>query len=198
MKLLLCITDYVLSDPSRRASYDVQRQAQSTFGGGSAPDFSSFFGSDGDYEKEQSSSANFFSNFFRNAQAAGGFGGSQQQRQHEEQPAHDPADEAPNANGQPNAEGVFGSVFEELLRPEVKRVAPLWTWVGSASGAAMGFIVGSVPGAIGGAVVGNRLGAIRDAKGKSVAQVFSSLGAGQKAEVLRALAMKVLGSMSGR
>ena len=59
---------------------------------------------------------------------------------------------------------------------------------------------------------GNRLGAIRDAKGKSVAAVFSELGGNQKAEVchipktgvvratkyiiqiLRALAMKVLGS----
>jgi hypothetical protein len=65
------------------------------------------------------------------------------------------------------------------------------------------------------ALAGNRLGAVRDAKGKSVAQVFAGLGAGQKAEVspvrwrargrsltfgmvqiLRALAFKVLGSMS--
>jgi hypothetical protein len=63
-----------------------------------------------------------------------------------------------------------------------------------------------------GAVAGNRLGAVRDAKGKSVAAVFSDLGGNQKAEVcpthatkelhllnvllqiLRALAMKVLGS----
>lgn len=34
-----------------------------------------------------------------------------------------------------------------------------------------------------GSYAGNRLGAIRDAKGKSVAQVFSSLGGSQKAEV---------------
>ncbi len=34
-----------------------------------------------------------------------------------------------------------------------------------------------------GAVAGNRLGAIRDAKGKSVAAVFNDLGAPQKAEV---------------
>lgn len=32
-------------------------------------------------------------------------------------------------------------------------------------------------------MAGNRLGAIRDAKGKSVAEVFGGLGAGQKAEV---------------
>ena len=34
-----------------------------------------------------------------------------------------------------------------------------------------------------GAYAGNRLGAIRDAKGKSVAAVFSQLGGDQKAEV---------------
>lgn len=34
-----------------------------------------------------------------------------------------------------------------------------------------------------GAVAGNRLGAIRDAKGKSVAAVFNDLGGQQKAEV---------------
>ncbi|KAJ3005851.1 hypothetical protein NUW54_g4161 [Trametes sanguinea] len=64
-----------------------------------------------------------------------------------------------------------------------------------------------------GMYAGNRLGAIRDAKGKSVAAVFSQLGGSQKAEVraavsrhypelrtdgsvqiLRALAAKVLGA----
>lgn len=34
-----------------------------------------------------------------------------------------------------------------------------------------------------GAFAGNRLGAIRDAKGKSVAAVFSELGGSQRAEV---------------
>lgn len=41
----------------------------------------------------------------------------------------------------------------------------------------------NVPGLVLGAFAGNRLGAIRDAKGKSVAAVFSELGATQKAEV---------------
>ncbi len=71
-----------------------------------------------------------------------------------------------------------------------------------------------MPGLVVGAYAGNRLGAIRDAKGKSVAAVFSELGGAQKAEVrrkrlraarpnsasitsclqiLRALALKVLG-----
>ncbi|KAJ2918995.1 hypothetical protein MD484_g1405, partial [Candolleomyces efflorescens] len=95
---------------------------------------------------------------------------------------------------QPNAEGVFADVFEELLRPEVDRIVPWWSWVGTVSGAGLGFIVANVPGLMVGAVAGNRLGAIRDAKGKSVAAVFAQLGGNQKAEILRALALKVLGS----
>lgn len=47
-----------------------------------------------------------------------------------------------------------------------------WGLLGGGSGAALGFIVANVPGALAGAVAGNRLGAIRDAKGKSVYSVF--------------------------
>ncbi|KAF8807539.1 DnaJ-domain-containing protein [Phlegmacium glaucopus] len=103
---------------------------------------------------------------------------------------------APNRTGtaQPNPDGVFADVFDELLRPEVERHVPWWTWIGAVCGAGLGFIVGNVPGLALGAFAGNRLGAVRDAKGKSVAAVFSELGGQQKAEVLRALAMKVLGS----
>lgn len=42
---------------------------------------------------------------------------------------------------------------------------------------------------------GNKLGQIRDNKGKPVAQVFATLPGSQKAQILRALAFKVLGSM---
>lgn len=55
--------------------------------------------------------------------------------------------------------------------------------MGAACGGGIGFIVANVPGAMVGAFAGNRLGAIRDAKGKSVAAVFSQLGGNQKAEV---------------
>jgi len=96
--------------------------------------------------------------------------------------------------GQPNPDGVFADVFDELLRPEIDRQVPWWTWLGSVCGAGLGFIVGNVPGLALGAFAGNRLGAVRDAKGKSVAAVFSELGGQQKAEILHALAMKVLGS----
>jgi hypothetical protein len=51
------------------------------------------------------------------------------------------------------------------------------------SGGGLGFIIANLPGLMLGAVAGNRLGAIRDAKGKSVAAVFSDLGGQQKAEV---------------
>ncbi|KAF9015298.1 DnaJ domain-containing protein [Cyathus striatus] len=101
---------------------------------------------------------------------------------------------AGNASERPDADGMFADVFEELLRPEVQRHAPWWAWFGAACGGGIGFIVANVPGLMLGAYAGNRLGAIRDAKGRSVAAVFSELGGNQKAEILRALAMKVLGS----
>lgn len=75
------------------------------------------------------------------------------------------------------------SYTSQLLRPEIERHVPWWTWLGSVCGAGLGFIVGNVPGLALGAFAGNRLGAVRDAKGKSVAAVFSELGGQQKAEV---------------
>lgn len=55
--------------------------------------------------------------------------------------------------------------------------------MGGISGAALGFIIGNVPGLLAGAVAGNRLGAIRDTKGKSVYEVFQQLPQGEKAKV---------------
>lgn len=73
----------------------------------------------------------------------------------------------------------FGSVFEEMLREEgmaegehAKPTGKFWSMVGGLSGGAMGFIVANFPGALAGAVAGNRLGAVRDARGKSVYSVF--------------------------
>ncbi|THH10937.1 hypothetical protein EW145_g1005 [Phellinidium pouzarii] len=88
-----------------------------------------------------------------------------------------------DAGQRPNAEGMFGDVFEDLLRPEVDRALPLWTWLGALCGAGLGFIIANFPGLLVGGLAGNRLGAIRDAKGKSVATVFTQLGGNQKAEV---------------
>ena len=70
-----------------------------------------------------------------------------------------------------------------MLRPEVERHAPWWAWLGAICGAGIGFIIANIPGLMFGMYAGNRLGAIRDAKGKSVAAVFSQLGGDQKAQV---------------
>ena len=72
---------------------------------------------------------------------------------------------------------------QQLLRPEVERTLPLWAWLGAICGAGLGFIIANIPGLLVGVLAGNRLGAIRDAKGKSVAAVFGQLGGNQKAEV---------------
>ncbi|KAH9944500.1 DnaJ domain-containing protein [Epithele typhae] len=93
------------------------------------------------------------------------------------------------AGDRPDADHVFASVFEE-----VERHAPWWAWFGAVCGAGLGFIIANVPGLMVGGYAGNRLGAIRDAKGKSVAAVFAQLGGSQKAEILRTLAAKVLGA----
>ncbi|KAJ7070768.1 DnaJ domain-containing protein [Mycena amicta] len=93
-----------------------------------------------------------------------------------------------------DAEPHSDDMKQQLLRPEVQRRAPCG--FGAICGAGLGFIIANFPGLMLGAVAGNRLGAVRDAKGKSVAAVFSDLGGNQKAEILRALALKVLGSAS--
>ncbi|KIK06856.1 hypothetical protein K443DRAFT_129441 [Laccaria amethystina LaAM-08-1] len=136
-------------------------------------DYDVLYTSRGDRTDDPASSSGFFSQFFSNPGAR--------------------RTDAP-AEGQPDADGVFADVFEELLRPETERHTPWWSWLGAVCGGGIGFIIANVPGLMLGAFAGNRLGAIRDAKGKSVASVFNELGGQQKAEILRALAMKVLGS----
>lgn len=66
-----------------------------------------------------------------------------------------------------------------------------WSLVGSLSGGAMGFIIANFPGAVAGAVAGNRLGAVRDSRGKSVYAVFQELPQADKARMLTDLASKV-------
>lgn len=55
---------------------------------------------------------------------------------------------------------------------EARPTNRFWSLIGGISGAAMGFIVANAPGAVAGAVAGNRLGAVRDHRGKSVYAVF--------------------------
>lgn len=66
-----------------------------------------------------------------------------------------------------------------------------WSVVGAVSGGAMGFIIANAPGAIAGAVAGNRLGSVRDTKGKSVYSVFQELDQPAKMRLLSDLAQKV-------
>jgi len=66
-----------------------------------------------------------------------------------------------------------------------------WSIVGAVSGGAMGFIVANAPGAIAGAVAGNRLGAVRDTRGKSVYSVYQELDQPAKMRLLGDLAQKV-------
>jgi len=102
----------------------------------------------------------------------------------------------------------FGSVFEEMLREEglaedgeggqrSRPTSRFWAVVGGVSGGALGFIVGNFAGGLAGAVAGNRLGAIRDAKGKSVYEVFLDLPQPNRAQLLSELAAKVFQSAMG-
>ncbi len=72
-----------------------------------------------------------------------------------------------------------------------------WSLVGGVSGGAMGFIMANFAGALAGAVAGNRLGAVRDARGKSVYSVFNELPQSQKAQLLSQLAAKVFAHAVG-
>ncbi len=65
----------------------------------------------------------------------------------------------------------------------MERRVPWWSYLGTISVGTLGYIFANIPGAIAGSVAGNRLGAIRDAKGKPVITVFAQLTGNQKAEV---------------
>ncbi|KAI9683846.1 MAG: hypothetical protein M1829_004180 [Trizodia sp. TS-e1964] len=153
---------FTLSDPVRRHDYDEAR----TFHG-----FPSFPSAAEESTNEPSSSFPW-SSF--------GFG------------AKKPAEREQAASNQ------FGDVFEEMLREEgmaegerARPTGKFWSIVGGLSGGAMGFIIANFPGALAGAVAGNRLGAVRDARGKSVYSVFQELPQGDKAMLLSQLAAKV-------
>ncbi|KAI4160504.1 MAG: hypothetical protein L6R39_000210 [Caloplaca ligustica] len=167
---------YTLSDPSRRRDYDSARSYHGF------PDPSA---GDSDPEEEEIPRPD--------ASGGGGFPWSSfgfgAKNAHEEEKF---------SNEQ------FGSVFEEMLRDEglaegqeAKPTGKFWSLLGGLSGGAMGFIVANFPGALAGAVAGNRLGAVRDARGKSVYSVFQELPQGDKAKLLSELAAKVFAHAIG-
>lgn len=165
---------YTLSDTTRRREYDAARNQFHGFSGGSAADDSS-----ADEEVPRPEPGSGMPGGF--PWSAFGFGGS----------AKSEADANQYSNQQ------FGGVFEEMMRDEGMAeddnspTKTFWSIVGGMSGGAMGFIVANMPGAVAGAVAGNRLGAIRDKKGKSVYSVFQELEQPEKMRLLSELASKV-------
>ncbi|KAI9674657.1 MAG: hypothetical protein M1817_001560 [Caeruleum heppii] len=162
---------YTLSDATRRRDYDAAR---------SFHDFSSSAAMDDSDGQPQSSWKSSF------PFSAFGFGAGNQ------------------AEGEHHTNEQFGSVFEEMLREEgmaegeqAHPTGKFWSIVGGLSGGAMGFIVANFPGALAGAVAGNRLGAVRDARGRSVYSVFQELPQGDKARLLSQLAAKVFAQAVG-
>lgn len=98
----------------------------------------------------------------------------------------------------------FGSAFEEMMHDEGMAEGPdnqptraFWSIVGGLSGGAMGFIVANMPGAVAGAVAGNRLGAVRDKRGKSVYAVYQELPQDERMKLLSNLAAKMLSGAVG-
>ncbi|EJU01859.1 DnaJ-domain-containing protein [Dacryopinax primogenitus] len=169
---------YVLSDPGRRRDYDALLDARAPAGWGEGA----------------SASASFFEQF-----ASAFASGASHPPPPESTTTNDssPEPEAPPSSWsshQPDPNTTFSNVFADLLTPEIAPHLPYWTWLGSLSGAGLGYIIGNVPGLMLGAYAGNRLGKVRDAKGKSVAEVFVALPGARKAEILKVLAMKILGS----
>ena len=168
---------YTLSDATRRRDYDATRAF-----------FPSSDAEDADEEVPQHNTGGGGSNwssFFGGGSSGGGASGQGQQ-------------ESRRSNEQ------FGSVFEEMLREEGlaegennQPTGKFWSIVGGLSGGAMGFIVANFPGAVAGAVAGNRLGAIRDTRGKSVYAVFQELPQGEKAKLLSELAARVFAQAVG-
>ena len=83
------------------------------------------------------------------------------------------------AGGSSWQDAQFADVFEEMMNEEGLRgetveqegTGRFWGVIGALAGAMIGFIIANFAGLLAGAVLGNRLGAIRDRKGKSVYQV---------------------------
>ncbi|KAI0193812.1 DnaJ-domain-containing protein [Astrocystis sublimbata] len=201
---------YTLSDATRRREYDAQRRL---FGGSSnrrpkpsstnanppppgafTPDYEDFdeeipLGGDADAGP---GAGNFYSwawNYFTQGQGQGQGQNSQQQQQARQ--------DTENAQ--------FADVFEEMMREEGLNEAQqeqqakgkFWSLAGGAAGGVLGFIAANFPGAIAGMVAGNRFGAIRDARGKSVYDVYQELPQSDRARLLAQLATRVFSHATG-
>lgn len=167
---------YTLSDPKRRAEYDTQRRLFNR-----APSEDPFAQADEEMPQHGAGagSADFYSwawDFFTKQKNGQGNMGDRQQTE----------------------DAQFGNVFEEMMREEGmaedgnnRPTKQFWSIIGGLSGGALGFILANVPGLVAGAVAGNRLGAVRDAKGKSVYAVFQDLPVDARTRLLAQLATRV-------
>ena len=183
---------YTLSDPTRRRDYDAQRRlfskGPSRNTRNSTPKYDPFADPEVDDDEGIPAAAagagasgpgaySWAWNFFTK-----NHGGQDRQQQEDDQ---------------------FEDVFEEMMREEGmaegdnRPTSKFWSMVGGLSGGAMGFIVANVPGMVAGAVAGNRLGAVRDAKGKSVFAVFQELPQDDRARLLSQLAARVFSHVVG-
>ncbi|KAG0650823.1 putative J domain-containing [Hyphodiscus hymeniophilus] len=175
---------YTLSEPSRRKDYDAARVYHG-FGSG-ASTASTAWDSDEDIPIPDP-----------DVEAAGSGGGFPWSSFGFSSKAKNKEEEQKFENEQ------FGDVFEEMLREEGMAenggtpTGKFWSMVGGLSGGAMGFIVANFPGMLAGAVAGNRLGSIRDSRGKSVFAVFQELPQADKARLLSQLAQKVFSHAVG-
>ncbi|GJN73153.1 hypothetical protein PLICBS_007229 [Purpureocillium lilacinum] len=199
---------FTLSDASRRREYDTQRRlfpgsrsrkkkpaAASSSSGSSYADPFAEYDESADEEippqggNDTSGAGNAYSwawNFFtgrQNEQQRHGAAGDRQQTE----------------------DAQFEDVFEEMMREEGMAegdgsnapTGKFWSLLGGVSGGALGFIVANVPGLVAGAVAGNRLGAVRDAKGKSVYAVFQELPQDDRSRLLSQLAARVFSHAVG-
>ncbi|KAF1920140.1 hypothetical protein BDU57DRAFT_508278 [Ampelomyces quisqualis] len=173
---------YTLSDPTRRHDYDAARTFNSWTGTTATPE-----SDDETPQQQQQQPSSGGAGFGGFPWSAFGFGSA---------PAGD-TEESHNRF----SEEQFGGIFEEMLREEgmanhdASPTGKFWSIVGGLSGGAMGFIVANFPGMVAGAVAGNRLGSVRDAKGKSVYEVFRELPQGDKAKLLSEMAAKVFANV---
>jgi curved DNA-binding protein CbpA len=170
---------YTLSDPTRRRDYDAARTYNSWTGTTATPESEDF-----DDEVPPPNAGGAGGGFGSFPWSAFGFGSA---------PAGN-TEESHNKFSE-------GGMFEEMLREEgmanqdASPTGKFWSLVGGLSGGAMGFIVANFPGMVAGAVAGNRLGSVRDAKGKSVYEVFRELPQADKAKLLSEMAAKVFANV---
>jgi DnaJ-class molecular chaperone len=174
---------YTLSDPTRRRDYDAARTYNSWTGTTATPESDD----PGEEEIPRQSGGGGGGAFGGFPWSAFGFGSA-------------PAGNTEESHNR-FSEEQFGGIFEEMLREEgmanqdASPTGKFWSLVGGLSGGAMGFIVANFPGMVAGAVAGNRLGSVRDAKGKSVYEVFRELPQGDKAKLLSEMAAKVFANV---